>query len=105
MHSKGIMPRVDNKRSNFYIFQRTTQDWLYGFSLHDAFNKHLFNLKISSEGRCKLCKDKKEISRHLLKECEFEALAARRYTLLGKSEIELTDLVNFYLKDLMKLLL
>ena len=68
---------------------------------HGAFKKHLYNLKISSEDRCRLCKDEKEKSRHLL--CECDALAVTRFKLFGKSEFELVELADIPFRDLIKL--
>ena len=102
VHSKEIMPKIDKKRIKEYLHlsrndERLTTRFVTG---HGAFKKHLFNLKISSEDRCRLCKDEKETSRHLLSECD--ALAVRRFNLFRKSELELVELANVPFRDLIK---
>ena len=104
VHSKEIMPRLNKNRSKEFLYLSKNDASLVTRFVtgHGAFNKHLHTLHMTTEDKCRLCKDEKETSRHLL--CECEALAAKRYNLFGKSELELTELSNVSFKDLLKLI-
>ena len=101
-YAKIMMPTIKQNRANDFLNLSRKQSKTISryFTGHGGFMKHLMNLRISNDNKCRICKEDEETAYHLLFNCR--ALDRNRIKCFGKPTLNTNDLDDYTMKDFIK---